>query len=97
MGARSPGHASAGFRLAAARYPDDLDFGALIAELQRDSEYVRDWWPRHDVTAVGKRIEEIAPTHDSDRFEPTRTSCCRSPTIRTRTLVNTYSAVAYTA
>jgi len=26
---------------------------ALIAELQRDSEHVRDWWPRHDVTAIG--------------------------------------------
>ncbi|HEV2255959.1 MAG TPA: helix-turn-helix transcriptional regulator [Streptosporangiaceae bacterium] len=41
------------FRLAAARYPDDPDVHALIAELQRDSEHVRDWWPRHDVTAIG--------------------------------------------
>jgi hypothetical protein len=41
------------FRLSAARYPDDLDISALIAELQRDSEHVRDWWPRHDVTAIG--------------------------------------------
>jgi transcriptional regulator with XRE-family HTH domain len=41
------------FRLSAARYPDDPDIGALIAELQRDSEHVRDWWPRHDVTAIG--------------------------------------------
>ena len=41
------------FRLAAARYPDDPDVRALIAELQRDSEHVRDWWPRHDVTAIG--------------------------------------------
>jgi transcriptional regulator with XRE-family HTH domain len=41
------------FRLSAARYPDDPDIAALIAELQRDSEQVRDWWPRHDVTAIG--------------------------------------------
>lgn len=41
------------FRLSAARYPDDPDIAALIAELQRDSEHVRDWWPRHDVTAIG--------------------------------------------
>jgi transcriptional regulator with XRE-family HTH domain len=47
------------FRLAAARYPDDPDFGALIAELQRDSEHVRDWWPRHDVTAVGSGSKKL--------------------------------------
>ena len=47
------------FRLAAARYPDDPDFGALIAELQRDSEYVRGWWPRHDVTAVGSGSKKL--------------------------------------
>src|SRR3984885_10963765 len=41
------------FRLSAARYPDDPDISALIAELQRDSEHVRHWWPRHDVTAIG--------------------------------------------
>jgi transcriptional regulator with XRE-family HTH domain len=41
------------FRLSAARYPDDPDVRALIAELQRDSEQVRDWWPRHDVAAIG--------------------------------------------
>jgi transcriptional regulator with XRE-family HTH domain len=41
------------FRLSAARYPGDPDIAALIAELQRDSEQVRDWWPRHDVTAIG--------------------------------------------
>jgi transcriptional regulator with XRE-family HTH domain len=41
------------FRLAAARYPDDPDVRALIAGLRRDSEHVRDWWPRHDVTAIG--------------------------------------------
>ena len=47
------------FRLAAARHPDDPDFGALIAELQRDSEHVRDWWPRHDVTAVGSGSKKL--------------------------------------
>jgi transcriptional regulator with XRE-family HTH domain len=41
------------FRLSAARYPDDLDVRALIAELQRDSDHVRAWWPRHDVVAIG--------------------------------------------
>src|SRR5580692_12418192 len=41
------------FRLSAARHPDDPDVRALIAELQRDSEHIRDWWPRHDVAAIG--------------------------------------------
>ena len=41
------------FRLSAARHPDDPDIAALIAELRRDSEHVRDWWPRHDVAAIG--------------------------------------------
>jgi transcriptional regulator with XRE-family HTH domain len=41
------------FRLSAARYPGDPDVRALIAELQRDSEHVRDWWPRHDVAPIG--------------------------------------------
>jgi len=47
------------FRLAAARYPDDPDVRALIAELQRDSEHVRDWWPRHDVTAIGSGSKKL--------------------------------------
>jgi transcriptional regulator with XRE-family HTH domain len=47
------------FRLAAARYPDDPDVRALIAELQRDSEHVRDWWPRHDVTAIGSGTKKL--------------------------------------
>jgi transcriptional regulator with XRE-family HTH domain len=41
------------FRLSAARHPDDPDVRALIAELQRDSEHIREWWPRHDVAAMG--------------------------------------------
>ncbi|HEY3873098.1 MAG TPA: helix-turn-helix transcriptional regulator [Actinocrinis sp.] len=41
------------FRLSAARYPDDPDVRTLIAELRRDSEQVRDWWPSHDVAAIG--------------------------------------------
>jgi len=47
------------FRLAAARYPDDPDFLALIDGLQRDSEHVRDWWPRHDVAAVGSGSKKL--------------------------------------
>ncbi|MDX6390418.1 MAG: hypothetical protein QOJ73_1481 [Streptosporangiaceae bacterium] len=47
------------FRLAAARHPGDPDFEALIAELRRDSEHVRDWWPRHDVTAVGSGSKKL--------------------------------------
>ena len=47
------------FRLAAARYPDDPDVRALIAELHRDSEHVRDWWPRHDVTAMGSGAKKL--------------------------------------
>jgi transcriptional regulator with XRE-family HTH domain len=41
------------FRLAAARYPADPGFQDLISVLRRDSAEVRDWWPRHDVAAVG--------------------------------------------
>lgn len=47
------------FRLAAARYPDDPDFRALIADLRRDSEHVRDWWPRHDVTGIGSGSKKL--------------------------------------
>jgi transcriptional regulator with XRE-family HTH domain len=47
------------FRLAAARYPNDPGFTALIAELRRDSQHVRDWWPRHDVTAVGSGSKKL--------------------------------------
>jgi MmyB-like transcription regulator ligand binding domain len=41
------------FRLTTARYPDDPDVRALIADLQRDSVHVRDWWPRYDVAPIG--------------------------------------------
>lgn len=41
------------FRLAAARHPGDPEFTELIASLRRDSEHVRDWWPRHDVATIG--------------------------------------------
>jgi transcriptional regulator with XRE-family HTH domain len=40
------------FRLAAARHLHDPDFDALITRLRQDSPHVRDWWPRHDVTAI---------------------------------------------
>jgi transcriptional regulator with XRE-family HTH domain len=41
------------FRLAAARHPGDPSVARLIEELQRESPQVRDWWPAHDVTAIG--------------------------------------------
>jgi transcriptional regulator with XRE-family HTH domain len=47
------------FRLAAARHPDDPGFAGLIAALRRDSEQVRDWWPRHDVQAVGSGTKKL--------------------------------------
>jgi transcriptional regulator with XRE-family HTH domain len=47
------------FRLAAARHPHDPDFTALIAELRGDSQHVRDWWPRHDVTALGSGTKKL--------------------------------------
>jgi hypothetical protein len=47
------------FRLAAARYPDDPDVRALIAELQHSSEHVREWWPRHDVAAIGNGSKKL--------------------------------------
>ncbi|HEY4702982.1 MAG TPA: transcriptional regulator, partial [Streptosporangiaceae bacterium] len=47
------------FRLAAARHPGDPSFTALIEDLQRDSEHVRAWWPRHDVRAVGSGTKKL--------------------------------------
>ncbi len=47
------------FRLAAARHRDDPDVTALVAELQRDSPQVRDWWPRHDVLDVGSGTKKL--------------------------------------
>jgi transcriptional regulator with XRE-family HTH domain len=47
------------FRLAAARHPHDPDFTALIAELRRDSDHVRDWWPRHHVATVGSGSKKL--------------------------------------
>ena len=32
---------------------------ALIAELRRDSRHVRDWWPRHDVSAIGSGSKKL--------------------------------------
>ena len=32
---------------------------ALIAELWRDSGHVRDWWPRHDVSAIGSGSKKL--------------------------------------
>ena len=47
------------FRLAAARHPGDPGFASLIAGLRRDSELVRDWWPRHDVQSVGGGTKKL--------------------------------------
>ncbi|MGP3955736.1 helix-turn-helix transcriptional regulator [Nonomuraea sp. 3N208] len=47
------------FRLAAAGHPDDPGFEALIEELKGDSEEVRQWWPRHDVMAVGSGSKKL--------------------------------------
>jgi transcriptional regulator with XRE-family HTH domain len=47
------------FRLSAARHPDDPDVRALIAELQSDSDHVRDWWPRHNVTAIASGSKKL--------------------------------------
>jgi hypothetical protein len=41
------------FRLAAARHPGDPRVARLIEELRRESPQVREWWPAHDVTAIG--------------------------------------------
>ncbi|MFE0516995.1 hypothetical protein [Streptomyces sp. NPDC058964] len=47
------------FRLAAARHPEDPRFEALIEQLKRDSEEVRQWWPRHDVMTVGSGSKKL--------------------------------------
>jgi transcriptional regulator with XRE-family HTH domain len=47
------------FRLAAARHPGEPAFAALIADLQRDSEQVRAWWPRHDVRDIGGGTKKL--------------------------------------
>jgi len=47
------------FRLAAARYPADPSFRELIAGLHEESEYVRDWWPRHDVAVMGSGTKKL--------------------------------------
>ncbi|MGP7997777.1 MAG: helix-turn-helix transcriptional regulator [Streptosporangiaceae bacterium] len=47
------------FRLAAARYPADPGFADLISGLRRDSEHVREWWPRHDVAAMGSGTKKL--------------------------------------
>ena len=47
------------FRLAAARHPADPGFQDLITALRQDSVEVRDWWPRHDVAAVGSGSKKL--------------------------------------
>ena len=47
------------FRLAAAAHPGDPRVARLIAELQRDSPQVRDWWPAYDVTPMGEGVKKL--------------------------------------
>jgi transcriptional regulator with XRE-family HTH domain len=47
------------FRLAAARHPGDPDFKALIDELLRDSDDMRNWWPQHDVAPLGSGTKKL--------------------------------------
>ena len=47
------------FRLAAAGHPGDPDLEALIHQLQDESDLVRDWWPRHDVTPIGSGTKRL--------------------------------------
>ena len=51
------------FRLAAARHPADPGFQDLISGLHRGSAHVRDWWPRHDVAAVGSGSKKLWHPH----------------------------------
>jgi len=47
------------FRAAAARYPDDPAFRALIEGLHAVSPEVRAWWPRHEVAPLGSGTKLI--------------------------------------
>lgn len=47
------------FRAAAARHPDDPEFGSLIQRLHDGSAEVRAWWPRHDVAPLRSGTKRI--------------------------------------
>jgi hypothetical protein len=47
------------FRAAHARYIDDPDFAALIAELEERSPDFRAWWPRHEVLAEQTGTKDV--------------------------------------
>jgi transcriptional regulator with XRE-family HTH domain len=47
------------FRAAAARYPDDPEFGSLIQRLHAGSAEVRAWCPRHDVAPLRSGTKRI--------------------------------------
>jgi transcriptional regulator with XRE-family HTH domain len=47
------------FRLAAARHRGDPGFETLIAALQSESEHIRQWWPRHDITPIGSGSKKL--------------------------------------
>jgi transcriptional regulator with XRE-family HTH domain len=47
------------FRSVAARYPDDIRFLSLIAELQENSQHFRRWWAQHDVCDVSEGLKRF--------------------------------------
>jgi len=47
------------FRAAHARYIEDPDFAALIAELEERSPDFRAWWPRHEVLAEQTGTKDV--------------------------------------
>lgn len=47
------------FRAAAARYRDDQRFTELIEKLHTHSAYVREWWPRYEVTAATSGVKRL--------------------------------------
>jgi hypothetical protein len=47
------------FRLAAARWPDDPDFAALIEHLRRHSPEARNWWSRHEVLRAASGTKRL--------------------------------------
>lgn len=49
----------AGFRAAAARHRNDQRFAELIEKLHAHSSEVREWWPRHEVTAATSGVKRL--------------------------------------
>ncbi|ADP80623.1 helix-turn-helix domain protein [Pseudofrankia inefficax] len=47
------------FRLATAAHLNEPSVAALVGELQRDSAYVRKWWPELDVASIGNGVKRL--------------------------------------